>query len=58
MPKADRQAFEAIMYMDAGYDYPLMGLFMRARGYLDHIRSRGEKKPRKSLFRDIVRDDG
>lgn len=33
--------------LDAGYDYLVMRLLVRARGYLDHIRSRGEEQAEK-----------
>jgi putative transposase len=37
--------------LDADYDSPLMRLLVRARGYLDHIRSRGqEREERKVRF--------
>ena len=33
--------------LDAAYDYQLMCILVRERGYLDHIRSRGEEKAEK-----------
>jgi putative transposase len=36
--------------LDAGYDYPLMRLLVRARGYREHIRSRGEEKTAKAII--------
>ena|SRR5438876_4279250 len=36
--------------LDAGYDYPLTRVLVRARGYLDHIRSRGDEKQKKATI--------
>ena len=36
--------------LDAAYDYPLMRVLVKARGYLDHIRSRGEEKAEKATI--------
>jgi putative transposase len=36
--------------LDAGYDYPLTRVLVRARGYLDHIRSRGDEKQNKATI--------
>ena len=36
--------------LDAAYDYPLMRVLVKARGYLDHIRSRGEEKQQKATI--------
>jgi hypothetical protein len=36
--------------LDAGYDSPLMPLLVRARSYLDHIRSRGQEKAAKGAL--------
>ena len=33
--------------LDSAYDYQLMCILVRERGYLDHIRSRGEEKAEK-----------
>lgn len=33
--------------LDAGYDYPVMRLLVRARGYFEHIRSRGQEQDAK-----------
>ncbi len=36
--------------LDAGYDYPLVRLLVRARGYQEHIRSRGEEQAEKATI--------
>ena len=36
--------------LDAGYDYPLMRLLVRARGYVEHIRSRGQEQAEKATI--------
>ncbi len=36
--------------LDAAYDYQLMRILVRERGYLDHIRSRGEEKAEKATI--------
>jgi len=36
--------------LDAGYDYPVMRLLVRAHGYREHIRSRGEEQTAKAIF--------
>jgi putative transposase len=36
--------------LDAGYDYPVVRLLVRAREYREHIRSRGEEKTAKTIM--------
>jgi putative transposase len=36
--------------LDTVYDYPLVRLLVKARGYLDHIRTRGQGKQQKATI--------
>jgi hypothetical protein len=47
-PQASREHPQHL-YLDAGYDFPIMPLLVRARGYLDHIRSRGQEKEARTV---------
>ena len=45
-PEPDK-AHPQHLCLDTGYDYLVMRLLVRARSYLDHVRSRGEEKAEK-----------
>jgi len=46
-PEPDKAHLQHLCLDTTGYDYLVMRLLVRARGYLDHVRSRGEEKAEK-----------